>query len=359
MPKTSTLSSARRPVSKPGKEQRPVAPAPAPASVTAAAPVRAASRPGRNAPADKAAAPAAVAAAPAPTPGGSDTLDILSTRQVAQLLGVGEATVKRWADSGEIDCFRTVGGHRKFRLRDVTAFVQKRDYQTSLPLPASGAANIDEAQARFEKSSMAGDVDGCIAQMAALRLRGLSLAEIFDAVVAPALHKVGTKWEKCQITVADEHVATNTLIEAIARAQPLAEPPGEPNRADRGTAVVASVAGEQHDIAARMVACLLRARCFEVLAPLAQTPARDLAELVMRTRAQVVCLCSTYAASPAQIQEQVDLASQAVKTTGGLLFCGGPGMDKVKLPAGVRLLTRMTDLVAEAEPIARRRASRG
>src|SRR5207237_5802635 len=58
-------------------------------------------------------------------------IDVLSTRQVAQLLGVGEATVKRWADAGEIDCFRTPGGHRKFRLRDVTAFAQKRNFEVS------------------------------------------------------------------------------------------------------------------------------------------------------------------------------------------------------------------------------------
>ena len=62
--------------------------------------------------------------------------DVLSTRQVAQLLGVGEATVKRWADAGEIDCFRTPGGHRKFRLRDVTAFVHKRHYEVAETLPA-------------------------------------------------------------------------------------------------------------------------------------------------------------------------------------------------------------------------------
>jgi MerR family transcriptional regulator, light-induced transcriptional regulator len=303
--------------------------------------------------------PAAVGEPPAPAAAAEETLDVLSTRQVAQLLGVGEATVKRWADSGEIDCFRTVGGHRKFRLRDVTAFVQKRDYETVTPLPANAAANIDEAQARFEKASLGGDADACIAQMAGLRLRGLTLADIFDDVVGPALHKVGSRWEKCQLSVAEEHVATNTVIEAIARSQPLAEPPGEPNRADKGTAVVASVAGEQHDVAARMAACLLRARCFEVLAPLAQTPARDLAELIVRTRAQVVALCSTYAASLAQIQEQVDMASQAVQLTGGTLFTGGPGMDRIKLPAGVRLLTRMADLVAEAEPMVRRRASRG
>ena len=68
-------------------------------------------------------------------------IDVLSTRQVAQLLGVGEATVKRWADAGEIDCFRTPGGHRKFRLRDVTAFVQKRHFAVTDGLPVSIASS--------------------------------------------------------------------------------------------------------------------------------------------------------------------------------------------------------------------------
>ena len=122
--------------------------------------------------------------------------DVLSTRQVAQLLGVGEATVKRWADAGEIDCFRTPGGHRKFRLRDVTVFVQKRHYQASGPLPAnlpegdSGPAAISLLQ----KTALAGNIEACVALLAALRLRGASLEELFDEVVSPALAAIGERW---------------------------------------------------------------------------------------------------------------------------------------------------------------------
>lgn len=286
--------------------------------------------------------------------------DVLSTRQVAQLLGVGEATVKRWADAGEIDCFRTPGGHRKFRLKDVTDFVQARQYEVTGGLPTHPelelAGDVPGAVQVLERAALDGDSGACVAQMALLRLKGMALAQIFDEVVAPALHKVGGRWANCQLSIADEHVATNAIVDAIARAQPLAEPPGEPVRADRGCAVVASTAGELHDVAARMAACLLRARGFEVLAPLAQTPARDLAELVVRARAQVVCLSATCAPGPAAVQEQVDLAAEAVGQTGGILFCGGPGMARVRVPAGVRVLTRMSDLLTEAEPAGRRRS---
>ncbi|MBS2024300.1 MAG: helix-turn-helix domain-containing protein [Deltaproteobacteria bacterium] len=286
--------------------------------------------------------------------------DVLSTRQVSQLLGVGEATVKRWADAGEIDCFRTPGGHRKFTLKDVTAFVQERHYEVAGGMPSAralGLAGDTEGAIRaMEQSALDGDAGACVAQMSALRLKGMTLAEIFDDVVTPTLHRVGGKWEKCQLSVAEEHIATGAIIDAIARAQPLAEPAGEPVRADRGSAVVASVAGDQHDVASRMVACLLRARGFEVLAPLAQTPGRDLAELVVRARARVVCLSSTAPKHSEPIKEQVDIVGEAAAQTGALLFCGGPGMAKLKLPAGARLLKRVGELVGEQEPAGKKRA---
>ena len=52
----------------------------------------------------------------------------------------------------------------------------------------------------------------------------------------------------------------------------------------------------------------------EVLAPLAQTPARDLADLILRSRASVVALSSTMIAD---IGEQVTLSIAATRQTGG------------------------------------------
>jgi len=287
--------------------------------------------------------------------------DVLSTRQVAQLLGVGEATVKRWADAGEIDCFRTPGGHRKFRLRDVTAFVQRRKYQVAETLPAQltpgEEAGGDEAIAAVEKSALAGDASSLVAQMAALRLHGHDLAAIFDDVVAPALVRIGEQWQACKLSIAEEHIATQAVVEAIARAQPLAEPPGEPNRGDRGTAVVAAVAGEQHDVGPRMVACLLRARGFEVLAPLAATPAADLANLVQRARAQLVALGSTVAPEGSLVQEQIELAARAARSIGGQVVVGGSAMARIPLPEEVQLLRSMRELELQIENVGRRRAT--
>jgi excisionase family DNA binding protein len=279
--------------------------------------------------------------------------DVLSTRQVAQLLGVGEATIKRWADAGEIDCFRTPGGHRKFRLRDITGFVEGRKFQVQGTLPARlsprSEGEEEGAVAEFQAAALAGNASLCVAQLAAHRLRGTSLAEIFDDLVAPALADMGQRWQSARLSVAEEHVGSQAVIDAIARAQPLAEPPGEPNRPTRGAAVVAAVAGELHDIAARMAACLLRARGYEVLAPLAQTPARDLADLVTRCRASIVALSSTMPRDPAELTEQIALAARAASQNGGRVVVGGKGMEQVDLPEGAERVQSMSELEQRLE----------
>ena len=49
----------------------------------------------------------------------------LSSNDVAEILGINISTLKRWTDSGVIECSRTAGGHRKFTMQHV------RDYYKS------------------------------------------------------------------------------------------------------------------------------------------------------------------------------------------------------------------------------------
>lgn len=44
--------------------------------------------------------------------------------RACEILGVNESTVRRWADSGEIRCFRTPGGHRRFAEGDLYAMTE-------------------------------------------------------------------------------------------------------------------------------------------------------------------------------------------------------------------------------------------
>lgn len=48
--------------------------------------------------------------------------DLLSLGDVARLLNVNPRTVARWTDEG-LRSFRTMGGHRRYRWGDVTAWI--------------------------------------------------------------------------------------------------------------------------------------------------------------------------------------------------------------------------------------------
>jgi excisionase family DNA binding protein len=65
-----------------------------------------------------------------------------STADIARLLSVDPSTVKRWADSGRLQCYKTVGGHRRFSLSQVKEFITSYHLEgivSSSVLQSSGA----------------------------------------------------------------------------------------------------------------------------------------------------------------------------------------------------------------------------
>lgn len=72
---------------------------------------------------------------------------LMTTRAVADLLGVGVSSVKRWTDEGKVTCLRTAGGHRRFEASEVDRF--RRDHLSQGQEPRSYPAvllNIDGFQ---------------------------------------------------------------------------------------------------------------------------------------------------------------------------------------------------------------------
>lgn len=52
----------------------------------------------------------------------SDNTEWVSLRRAAEILGVHPATVRNWADKGDVASRRTPGGHRRFRVADLTQY---------------------------------------------------------------------------------------------------------------------------------------------------------------------------------------------------------------------------------------------
>ena len=67
-----------------------------------------------------------------------------SPRKIADALGVGESTVKRWIDAGRLEADRTLGGHRRVALDEVLRFVREEGTDVVYP-EALGLDGLDGA----------------------------------------------------------------------------------------------------------------------------------------------------------------------------------------------------------------------
>lgn len=61
--------------------------------------------------------------------------------KAAEMLGVHTMTLRRWSDSGRFPSYRTAGGHRRFALKDLIAFIDQRSAAGGNSL---AAADVDD-----------------------------------------------------------------------------------------------------------------------------------------------------------------------------------------------------------------------
>jgi excisionase family DNA binding protein len=144
----------------------------------------------------------------------------LTTRQLARLWLVSEATIKRWADTGQLTSSRTVGGHRRFPVAEVMRFQTERNLGGSAAGAGAAAADAHLFDAAGTEDQFFDAItEGHAAEATALLLEahmlGVPLERIFDEVVSASLRRVGDRWEAYEMSVADEHVATSAAASAV------------------------------------------------------------------------------------------------------------------------------------------------
>lgn len=75
-------------------------------------------------------------------------MDWVGVKEACSLLGVHEATLRRWTSQGLLQAFRTPGGHRRYRRQDLEAFMAAHQ-QAAPPAHASTrSAAVVESLAR-------------------------------------------------------------------------------------------------------------------------------------------------------------------------------------------------------------------
>lgn len=110
--------------------------------------------------------------------------------------------------------------------------------------------------------------------------------DAYTGILVPALREVGRLWHMNELSIAEEHFATNTTRHVMSQLAALLPKRPSRNRA----AVVCAVQGNTHDIGARVVADFLEADGWRVIDLGADIPIEDIVSSIEIFRADLVAL---------------------------------------------------------------------
>lgn len=162
---------------------------------------------------------------------------------------------------------------------------------------------------RYLAAQLAGD------RRAALRIvldealvAGVSVPDVYLKIIQPAQYGIGHLWEQNRIGVAEEHLATAISQLVLAHLYPLL--PRAPDNGKR--ALVACVAGELHDMGARITADFFEMAGFGVRFLGADVPTESLIAMAREERPDLLVLSTTMTFNLPGLREAVVRAREAV-----------------------------------------------
>lgn len=193
---------------------------------------------------------------------------VLTLPEAAEELGVHYMTVYRYVRTGRLPAKR-VGGAWQIDAADLRLVRQAGPGGRRRP-PTGQAPSGRLLQSRL----VAGDEAGAWTLLEAALVSDMRPDDVLLELIAPALCAIGMRWERGELSVADEHRASAVASRLISRLGARFARRG----VKRGTVVLAAAPGELHALPVAIAANLLRWRGFDVVELGADTPAEALAE---------------------------------------------------------------------------------
>jgi MerR family transcriptional regulator, light-induced transcriptional regulator len=214
----------------------------------------------------------------------------------------------------------------------------------------TGPDELRAASEDYRTALLARDERRARAVVEDLAGRGARIVDIYTLVLGPALAEIGDLWSLEQVTVADEHYATEMTQQLIGVLAP------DRRRAPtRGRlAVVTASPDELHALGSRMLSDLLQRAGWEVIALGAAAPADALVQLVSDECPDLVALSTATVGRLPGAEEAVGLLHRVrprpLIAVGGALYRGP--VAELARAWGADLVT--SDLDALLEELSRR-----
>jgi methanogenic corrinoid protein MtbC1 len=175
----------------------------------------------------------------------------------------------------------------------------------------------------------------------------MTTAQIDDEIIAPALWLVGRLWARGEISVADEHLATEISLRVLA----LQRETHRTMQARKGRkALLAAPEGEKHTVALQMIANLLRDAGYTVLMLGPDVPRGALAECAARHEPAIVCRTATMPSASDRVMLAIHEIERGWPDAGYVL--GGRGVSpRLRPRPGIHICRRVSEVVDAADAV--------
>ena len=225
--------------------------------------------------------------------------EFLRIGELSRRVGVSVELLRAWERRYDLlSPARTPGGFRLYSADDVARVLSMRaNLERGLSAAEAARATlagVRESETPFlvdgshELSRALESFDEVEAQAALDRaLAGLSIEAVLQNIVIPHLHELGERWERSEISIGQEHFATNVVRGRLA---------GLARGWGRGVgprALLACVQGEQHDLPLLIFGIALRAHGWRISFLGANTPLESLVHTVDVLAPSAVVLTGT------------------------------------------------------------------
>jgi methanogenic corrinoid protein MtbC1 len=164
---------------------------------------------------------------------------------------------------------------------------------------------------------VAGDSAGAWQVVQAAMASGVEPPDVYVELLGPALHEIGNAWERGEISIADEHLASGVAASIVGRLGPRFRRRGR----HRGVVLVAMPVGERHGLGVAMLADILTQAGFEVLNLGPDTPPESL-QTAMATRDDLSAVVISVV-SPARLPGAARLVAAARRSNPDVAVVAG------------------------------------
>lgn len=179
---------------------------------------------------------------------------------------------------------------------------------------------------------------------------GISECTIYDAVMAPALRRVGEGWASGELSIADEHLATAISTRMVALQRELSRVSG---RRLSTRIMLCGLERERHVVGLEMACSVLQHSGYEVLMLGADVPIETLARAVERHQPAIIGFSATMAAT-AKILPAAIYEARSADPRVGVIIGGAAASMRMEATAGTAICTHVSDAVDIADGLAQR-----